>query len=198
MPWRLLLLLALLHPSLICSAFATFQPSFDGSCLSLPCVCEQLKSWMHCLQVLGAAVHEDEDLRGKAIRLTGNRLLPVPFLAPRIEAFAHEHLRMLAAAAEGEDQLLGAGYHASASISVLSAPFRPGNMEAGRCCNLDRCLSSIQACLSVHMLSIWGSTQTEASVWWSASLVPLFLHTACTCMAQSMACAQLLDEPQFS
>ena len=46
-------------------------------------------------QVLQATVHADADLRSKAIRLTGNRLLPEPLLEPRVLDFAAQHLRML-------------------------------------------------------------------------------------------------------
>ncbi|KAK9793182.1 hypothetical protein WJX73_008046 [Symbiochloris irregularis] len=45
--------------------------------------------------VLQATVHADADLRSKAIRLTGNRLLPEPFLEARILDFAAQHLRLL-------------------------------------------------------------------------------------------------------
>ena len=45
--------------------------------------------------MLEAAVHADAELRSKAIRLTGNRLLPEPALASRIEDFAAQHLQLL-------------------------------------------------------------------------------------------------------
>lgn len=49
------------------------------------------------MQVLDAAVHEDGELRSKAIRLTGNRLLPDELLAPEILSFAEQHLQTMVA-----------------------------------------------------------------------------------------------------
>ncbi len=41
---------------------------------------------------LACATHEDEDVRGKAIRLIANRLHPVKHLTERIEAYARDGL----------------------------------------------------------------------------------------------------------
>lgn len=42
-------------------------------------------------------MHEDGELRSKAIRLTGNRLLPDELLAPEILSFAEQHLQTMVA-----------------------------------------------------------------------------------------------------
>jgi hypothetical protein len=63
------------------------RPTARGACLEI---------------VLECAVHPDESVRGRAIRLVANKLHPVGHLAAGIEVFAMHHLGEAAAAGGGE------------------------------------------------------------------------------------------------